>query len=133
MTELPLSELSGPGLRTFFNIARQWKMDQRQQASVLGIDEVSMLEEMERAAIARKDVNLDAETLHRIGLVLGIFKAINTLLPMPDRADGWMQAPNSNPIFQGRTALDRMAGGSMHDLTIVHQYLVAECGGLPDV
>lgn len=133
MTERPPRQLSGPGLRTFFNIAKQWKMDQRQQASVLGIDDVSTLEEMRRAAIAREDINLDAEILHRIGLVLGMFKAINTLLPIPDRADGWMQAPNINPIFQGRTALDRIAEGSMHDLTIVHQYLVAECGGMTDV
>lgn len=131
MTEILLSQLTGAELRTFFNIAKQWKLDQRQQASVLGINEVSALEELRRAAIAREDVNLDAETLQRIGLILGIFIVINTLLPTPDRANGWIQAPNTNPIFQGRTALDRMVEGSMHDLTIAHQYLVAECGGLP--
>jgi hypothetical protein len=38
---------------------------------------------------------------------------------------GWLTAPNANPVFQGNTPLERMLGGSMHDLATVQSYLEA--------
>ena len=37
-----------------------------------------------------------------------------------------MRKPNKAPIFDGRSALDRMTDGSIEDLKIVRQYLDAE-------
>ena len=48
---------------------------------------------------------LSFDSLTRISLVLGIYKALHILYPEPAFADRWMQMPNSNPLFGGRTPL----------------------------
>jgi len=106
-------------------IAERWKLDERQQLTILGLDQVTF-QRCSKMAQAREDVTLCRETLERIGLVLSIFKAINILLPDPARADAWMRAPNKAPIFSGSSAIQRLASGKFQDLFIVRQYLASE-------
>ena len=47
---------------------------------------------------------LDQDTLIRISLLLGIFKALN-ILYSKSLADAWMKLPNRNPMFKGMTPL----------------------------
>jgi len=50
----------------------------------------------------------------------------------PDEAsaDAWVKKPNDAPLFNGRSALDRMLSGQVADLFVVRQYLDAQRGGL---
>ena len=66
------------------------------------------------------------ETLERISYVLGIFQAINTLLPDKQIAAAWVRRPNDTLIFGGASALDRMMAGNVSDLSVVRRYLDAE-------
>ena len=66
------------------------------------------------------------DTLERISYVLGIFQAINTLLPDKQIAADWVRRPNDAPVFGGASALDRMMAGNVSDLFVVRQYLNAE-------
>ena len=45
---------------------------------------------------------LSFDTLTRISLVLGIYKALQVLYPDQSLADHWVRLPNANPIFGGR-------------------------------
>lgn len=91
---------------------------------LLGLSSPTTLKRWKAGRVSR----IGRDTLERISYVLGIFKAINLLLPAPDQADAWMRTPNAAPIFAGRSALERMLAGNVSDLYVVRQYLDAQLG-----
>jgi hypothetical protein len=117
--------LSGPGLRTFFRIAEQWGLSVEEQMRLLGLTARSTYFKWKRDP----NVTLSRDTLERISYVLGIYKALQILLPDPRAADEWVKRPNAATPFGGRSALDRMLSGQVADLFIVRQYLDAQRGG----
>ena len=74
-------------------------------------------------------VVLPRDTLERISYIVGVYKALQILLPDEKAADEWVRRPNAAPLFSGRSALDRMLSGQVADLFLVRQYLDAERGG----
>lgn len=122
-------DLAGPGLRTFFNIAtKRWGLNEQEQMQILGVESRSTIQKWKARAKAHAEISLGRDALERISYVLGIYKAINILLPVPERADGWMRASNRAPIFGGKRPLDRMTSGNVSDLYVVRQYLDAQRG-----
>jgi len=120
-----MAALSGPALRTFFNIAEAWELGAEEQRKLLG--------GMPPATFYRYRKNTDAaplsrDTLERISYILGIYKALQILLP-DQAADKWIKKPNAAPIFGGQRAIDRMLAGNVADLYQVRQYLDGERGG----
>ena len=118
-------ELSGPALRTFFRIAALWDLSVQEQMTLLGLTARSTFFKW------KKDPNtvLPKDTLERISYVLGVYKALQLLLPDEKAADRWVRRPNAAPLFSGRSALDRMLSGQVADLFVVRQYLDAQRGG----
>lgn len=124
---LPISadaDLAAPALRAFFGIVKTWSLDETEQMAILGVDSHSTLHSWKAEPVAK----ITRDLLERISYVLEIFEAINTILPVPERADAWMRAPNKAPIFNGLSALDRMTSGNVSDLYVVCQYLAAQRG-----
>jgi Antitoxin Xre/MbcA/ParS C-terminal toxin-binding domain len=76
-----------------------------------------------------KEAALSQDTLERVSYILGIYSALQVLLPRPDAADSWIRKPNTAPLFGGGSALDRMMSGQVGDLFLVRQYLDAQRGG----
>jgi hypothetical protein len=66
--------------------------------------------------------------LERLSYILGIYKALQILLPDEAAADAWIRQPNDAAPFGGRTALERMLSGHVADLYEVRRYLDAERG-----
>ena len=118
-------DLGGPALRTFFNIASRWVLTEGEQIKILGLEDRFTLQRW-KAKAQFGPVPIGRDALERISYVLGIYKAINTLLPDQHQADAWVRAPNAAPLFSGRSALDRMAAGNVSDLYLVRQYLDAQ-------
>jgi hypothetical protein len=71
---------------------------------------------------------LDQDTLVRISLLLGIFKALN-ILYSEALADAWVTLPNRNPMFRGATPLAYMVQGGQPGMVHVRQLLDARRGG----
>ncbi len=117
--------MSGPALRTFFRIADLWALSVEEQMTLLGTTSRSTFFKWKRA----KDVTLPKDTLERISYILGIYKALQVLLPDEQAADAWIRKPNAAPPFGGQSALDRMLSGYVSDLYVVRQYLDAQRGG----
>ena len=117
--------LSGPALRTFFRIAEHWSLSVDEQMTLLGLTARSTYFKW------KKDPNtvLPKDTLERISYILGVYKALQILLPDERAADDWMKRPNVAPPFGGGSALDRMLSGHVADLFVVRQYLDAQRGG----
>jgi hypothetical protein len=120
-----VDRLAGPALRTFFAIAEAWRLSNDEAMKLLGDPPRSTFYEWKRAG----DGRLPRDTLERISYVLGIYKALQILLPDPAIADGWIRKPNAAPLFGGRSALDRLLSGNVGDLFVVRQYLDAVRGG----
>nr|WP_169708532.1 MbcA/ParS/Xre antitoxin family protein [Trinickia terrae] len=121
-----LGEMSAAGLRAFFNIARDWDLSVEEQIVLLGSPGRSTFFKWKSAP---QSARLGRDTLERLSLLLGIYKALQILLPQPSAADGWVKRPNSAPPFGGKRALDRMLAGNISDLVAVRQYLDAMRGG----
>ena len=117
--------LSGPALRTFFRIAALWGLSVDEQMTLLGVTARSTFFKW------RKNPNtvLPKDALERISYILGIYKALQILLPDMQAADAWIRRPNTAPPFGGRSALGRMMSGQVADLFVVRQYLDAQRGG----
>ena len=121
----PVRDLSGPALRAFFRIAEAWRLSATQERALLGNPPASTFFKWKKA----QSGNLSRDVLERISYVLGIYKALQILLPEPERADRWITTPNAAPLFGGGTALERMLAGNVGDLFAVRQYLDAQRGG----
>ena len=117
--------LSGPALRTFFRIAGHWGLSTDEQMTLLGVTARSTFFKWKK----NPNTVLPKDALERISYVLGIYKAIQILLPDEKAADEWVKRPNTAPPFGGRSALDRMMSGQVADLFVVRQYLDAQRGG----
>lgn len=124
-TELDRRGLSGPALRGFFRIAALWGLSAEEQMTLLGLTARSTFFKWKRDPNAL----LPRDTLERISYILGIYKALQILLPNEAAADAWVRRPNQAAPFAGRSALERMLSGQVADLFVVRQYLDAERGG----
>lgn len=118
-------QMAGSAIRTFFNVAEAWKLTTEQQRELLGEIPRSTFFKWKKEADAP---SLPKDTLERISYILGIYKALQILLPRAEQADTWIKRPNTAPFFAGQSALDRMLSGNVSDLFMVRQYLDAQRG-----
>ena len=116
------ARLGSAGLRGFWKIAELWQLTDEEQISLLGLASQSTLRRWRSGQVKR----IGRDTLERISYVLGIYKAIHTLIPVRERADAWIRRPNKAPFLNGSSALDRLVSGNVSDLYVVRQYLDAE-------
>lgn len=70
---------------------------------------------------------LSNDTVHRLGDLLGIHKALRYMFTDLERVYAWVKRPNA--VFGGRPALDVMLQGAPSDISRVRAYLDAERGG----
>ena len=117
--------LSGPALRTFFRIAAAWRLSVEEQMTLLGLTTRSTYFKWKKG----EDAVLSKDTLERISYILGIYKALQILLPDPAAADAWVRKTNDAPTFAGKSALERMLSGRVADLYVVRLYLDAQRSG----
>ena len=111
-------------LRTFFGIAGAWKLSPKEAMTLLGLRSRSTYHVWKEGSSGA----LPRDTLERISYVLGIYKALQMLLPSDESADGWIRKPNTAPLFGGRSALERLMSGNVADLYEVRRYLDAQRG-----
>lgn len=117
-------DLSGPALNAFFNICDKWRLTSDPTRTLLGRPPRSTFYRWRRD---RTGVLTD-DALERISCVLGIYNALHILFVEPAQADGWIKRANLATLFVGGSALDRMLGGQVADLSAVRQYLDSQCG-----
>jgi len=119
--------LSGPGLRTFFNIATEWGLSVEQQRRLLGGLAPSTYYKWKGGAGG----TLSYDQLERISLALGVYKALKLLFANDASGVRWLRAANTDLPFAGGSPLDRMLRSSIDDLYAVRRYLDGWRGGWP--
>ena len=122
--DLGSSRAAAAALRTFFRLAETWNLSIAEQTTLLGVARTTVYQWKQG-----KVAPLDRHLLERLSHLFGIYSSLQILFPASRRADEWLRKPNSAPLFQGHSALDRMLAGQVADLYVVRQYLDAQRGG----
>ena len=122
--DIDSAEAAGAALRTFWRLAKAWRLSVAEQLVLLGVGRTTHYHWKQG-----KVGPLDRHVVERLSYLFGIYAALQILLPVAERADEWVRKPNNAPLFGGQSALDRMLGGQVADLYVVRQYLDAQRGG----
>ena len=117
--------LSRSALRGFFRLIERWKVRDEDARELLGGLSSSAYYEWKK----NPDRVLDVDRITRISYLTGIYKALHILYG-EKLADEWVNLPNSNAIFGGKTALAYMIGGGLLAMQTVRQLLDARRGGV---
>ena len=119
--------LSAAALKALFNIVSHWKIRDEDARELLGgISNGNYYQLKKNPRSPGK--SLDQDKLVRVSYLIGIFKALNILYSQR-LADQWIQLPNNNPIFAGRTPLDYILRGGTPAMDMVRRLLDARRGG----
>ncbi len=119
--------LSSAALKALFNIVKHWRIRDEDARELLGgISNGAYYQLKQNTGATVKP--LEQDRLLRISYLIGIFKSLNILYSQR-LADQWMQLPNTNPIFEGRTPLDYILRGGPPAMDVVRRLLDARRGG----
>jgi len=117
--------LSQSALKGFFRLAAAWNLRDEDARELLGGLSSSAFYDWKK----NPDRLLEVDRITRISYLLGIYKSLHILYG-DKLADEWVQLPNTNPIFAGRTPLAFMLGGGLLAMQSVRRLLDARRGGL---
>lgn len=118
--------VAGPLLGAVFNIFEAWEIPNREQQVLLGVSNEGTFYNWKKKP---ESATISNDLLERTSYILGIWKALQILIPENRVSDSWVKSPNSSPAFNGQSPMGRMLGGQVVDLAHVRQYLDAERGG----
>lgn len=114
--------LSEAALQAFFGITDDWELGSRQQNILLGNLPKSTFYNLKK----NKQGVLSDDILERISYIMGIQKALMILEGNEaEHIKRWLNAPNEAPLFNGRSAQDKMLSGHVSDLYEVRRFLDA--------
>src|SRR6202795_1205312 len=119
-----IRRLSPSAVKGFLKIAALWELRDEDARQLLGGMSNGAYYELKRKARG----TLDQDRLTRISILSGIFKGLN-ILYSKKLADRWVQLPNENPMFEGKTALTYMIKGGLPAMLRVRQLLDSRRGG----
>lgn len=122
--------LSGPGLRTFLNVAALWQLNVRDRILLLGGPARSTYHKWVSNAQAGKEISLPLDTLLRIASILGIHKGLRILFADRQRGVQWLRAENTAPLFGGQRPIDLILSGTPSGILDVRRYLDGWRGGI---
>lgn len=123
------ARLSGPGLRTFRNIADLWGLSEAERIAALGHPARSTYHSWVKKAAYNEKISLPFDTLIRISAVLGIYKGLSILFHEEVQALQWLKSPHSGTDFAGRPPLSLIVENGQDGMMIVRRYIDAWRGG----
>jgi hypothetical protein len=118
------AELSSAAIKAFMNLRRKWDLNEEQSRALLG----GLASSTFHAWKTNPKRTLDQDTLTRISLLIGIYKALNIYFGKP-WADRWITLANRGPMFAGRTPLAYMMQRGQPGMIEVRRMLDAWRGG----
>ncbi len=119
-------KLSPAALRTFVNIVDKWNLTEAQARALLGGVASSTYHAWKTNPKGRQ---LDQDTLTRISLAIGIYKALNIYFNKP-LADRWIVLGNRSALFSGNSPLEYMVQNGLPGMVDVRRMLDAWRGGI---
>jgi len=118
-------KLSENAIKVFVNIVQKWNLNEAQARAMLGGVASSTFHSWKTKP---KGKQLDQDTLTRISLVIGIYKALNIYFGKP-WADRWITLQNRGPLFAGQAPIEYMIRQGQPGMAEVRRMLDAWRGG----
>lgn len=126
LTRAPERErLSSSAIKAFVHIATKWDLNETQARGLLGGIASSTFHAWRTQPRGKK---LDQDTLMRISLVIGIYKALHLYFGKP-WADRWVTLANRGPLFAGQAPIDYMLRHGQPGMVQVRRMLDTWRGG----
>ncbi len=122
---LERERLSANAIKGFVNIAERWTLNEAQSRDLLGGLASSTYHTWRRQPDGKK---LDQDTLMRISLVIGIYKALHIYFS-EQWADRWVTLENRGPLFGGQTPINYMIQHGQPGMAQVRRMLDSWRGG----
>ncbi len=117
--------LSGSAIKAFLNIIEKWDLSEAQARGLLGGIASSTFHAWKTTPSGKK---LNQDTLMRISLLIGIYKALNIYFSKP-WADRWVVLANRGPMFAGHAPVDYMLRHGQPGMLQVRRLLDSWRGG----
>ena len=117
--------LSATAIKGFLNIAQRWNLTEVQARALLGGIASSTYHAWKSDP---KRTKLTQDTLVRISLVVGIYKALQIYFGRP-WADRWMTLGNRGPLFSGQPPIDFVIRRGQPGMVEVRRMLDSWRGG----
>src|ERR1700722_6643923 len=118
------AELSAAAIKAFMNLRKKWDLNEEQSRALLG----GLASSTFHAWKSNPKRTLDQDTLIRISLLIGIYKALNIYFGQP-WADRWITLENRGSLFAGRTPLAFMIHRGQPGMVEVRRMLDTWRGG----
>lgn len=118
-------KLSENAIKVFVKIVRRWGLNEVKARGLLGGVASSTFHAWKTKPRGKQ---LDQDTLTRISLVIGIFKALNIYFGKP-WADRWITLENRGPLFAGQAPIEYMLRHGQPGMMEVRRMLDAWRGG----
>jgi hypothetical protein len=117
--------LSASAIRGFLNIAGRWNLSESQARALLGGIASSTFHAWKSHP---KRTKLNQDTLVRVSLILGIYKALHIYFGDP-WADRWVTLGNRGPLFAGQPPVEFMIRHGQPGMVAVRRILDSWRGG----
>jgi hypothetical protein len=117
--------LSAAAIKGFLNIAQRWNLTEVQARALLGGIASSTYHAWKSDP---KRTKLTQDTLTRISLVVGIYKALQIYFS-PPWADRWMILGNRGPLFSGQSPIEFVIRRGQPGMVEVRRMLDSWRGG----
>jgi len=117
--------LGSSAIKAFVNIAEKWGLSEAQARGLLGGIASSTFHAWKTEP---RDKKLDQDTLMRISLAIGIYKALHIYFGKP-WADRWVVLANRGPMFAGQAPIDYMLRQGQPGMIQVRRMLDSWRGG----
>jgi hypothetical protein len=118
-------KLSENAIKVFVNIIAKWNLNEAQARGLLGGVASSTFHAGKTKPTGKR---LDQDTLTRISLVIGIYKALNIYFGKP-WADRWITLENRGPLFAGQAPIEYLLRHGQPGLAEARRMLDAWRGG----
>lgn len=104
----------------------RWNLTAEEAAALLGEIEVETYKDMQQRAESGLPIIMTPDTVERLSLLLGIWKALQLLVPVerPELAFAWFNKPNSSSILKHLSIKDYLLeNNTLESFDIVRGYL----------
>lgn len=106
------------------NILDRWQCTAAQKEALFGMKKSALYKKISDAA-HKKPINLDRDQFDRVSYILNIHQALKLIFSNDENVYGFVNMPNHNPYFNGKTPLEIMACGSLAALYEVYNRIDA--------
>ena len=114
------SDTASKAFNVAHNIVERWGCNPAQKEALFGMKKSALYQKISAAA-EKKAIRLDRDQFDRVSFILNIHQALKLVFSNDENVYGFVNMPNNNPYFNGKTPMEIMETGSLPSLYEVYR------------